>query len=136
MDEDKGEDRAELATILDLLFRDGGLEEPTEGDEPVYAISVVAELVGVHAQTLRHYERIGLIVPARSSGNVRRYSGRDVRRLRAIVRLRSEHGLSLTGVEALMDLRRRIEDLEAEVEDLRREMRLFRGFLLEDRGGR
>jgi len=129
----------DLRDILDILF---GGSDPEAGalggldDEPVYVISVAAELVGVHAQTLRHYERLGLVEPARSSGNIRRYSPRDVHRLRIIVRLTAEHGLNLAGVEAIMNLRQRIETLEDELDRLRAEMRVIRGYLLEDQRAR
>ncbi len=101
--------------------------------EPVYVISIVADMVGVHAQTLRHYERVGLVVPARSDGNIRLYSQRDVERLTAIVKLVNELGLNLAGVEAILNLRRRIEELQHEVDDLEAELRAWRGYLLEDR---
>jgi MerR family transcriptional regulator/heat shock protein HspR len=105
-------------------------------DEPVYVISVVADMVGVHAQTLRHYERVGLVVPARSNGNIRLYSEKDVERLTAIVRLTNELGLNLAGVEAILKLRRRIDELQREVDELEAELRAWRGYLLEDRRAR
>lgn len=101
-------------------------------DEPVYVISVVATLVGVHAQTLRHYERQGLIEPARSGGRVRLYSDRDVERLRLIIYLSSELGINLAGVEQILEMRDRIEQLEGQVSDLQADMRMVRGYLLED----
>ncbi|MDQ4131548.1 MAG: MerR family transcriptional regulator, partial [Actinomycetota bacterium] len=67
-------------------------------NEPVYVISVAAALAGVHPQTLRAYERFGLITPRRSSGNVRRYSQRDIQRLEEIQRLTQREGLNLAGV--------------------------------------
>lgn len=123
--------------ILALLFDQELHAPPPEvSDTPVYVISVAAELVGVHAQTLRNYERLGLVEPARSAGNIRLYSARDVHRLRTIVRLAAEYGVNLAGIEVIMDLRRRIEALEADLDRLRAEMRLIRGYLLEDRRGR
>ena len=71
-------------------------------DEPCYVISVAARLVNLHPQTLRYYEREGLIEPARSSGNVRLYSTRDIERLRRIVRLTGELGINLAGVEVIV----------------------------------
>jgi MerR family transcriptional regulator/heat shock protein HspR len=94
---------------------------------------VAAELVGVHAQTLRHYERVGLVVPARSNGNIRLYSQRDVERLTAIVLLTNELGLNLVGVAAIMRMRRRIEELQSQIDELESELRSWRGYLLEDR---
>jgi MerR family transcriptional regulator/heat shock protein HspR len=102
-------------------------------DEPVYVISVTAERVGVHAQTLRHYERIGLVAPKRSGGNIRLYSERDVERLRLIVRLTGELGVNLAGVEVILNMRRRMKELQSEIERLRADLRAERGYLLEDR---
>jgi MerR family transcriptional regulator, heat shock protein HspR len=121
---------------LASLYREVLLESLDASPDPVYVISVAAQLVGVHAQTLRHYERLGLIVPARSGGGIRLYSARDVTRLRAIVRLTEELGLNLAGVEVLLNLHQRINALEGEVDALRAELRMMRGYLLEDRGGR
>jgi MerR family transcriptional regulator/heat shock protein HspR len=120
--------RGEQARLLRDLVRQS-LE--ASGD-PVYVISVAAALVGVHAQTLRHYERLGLIEPARSGGNIRLFSERDVVRLRSIVRLTDELGLNLAGVEVLLGLHQRIAELEREVEGLKAELRQLRGYLLED----
>ena len=102
--------------------------------EAVYVISVTAQLVGVHAQTLRHYERLGLVAPARTSGGMRLYSARDVARLKAVARLTDELGLNLAGVEVLLNFHQRLADLESEVDGLRAELRVMRGYLLEDRG--
>lgn len=94
-------------------------------DEPVYAISVAAELTGCHPQTLRAYEREGLVSPQRSAGNVRRYSDRDVARLREIQRLTQDEGLNLAGVRKVLELRdamtavrRRAARLETELDAL------------------
>ncbi|MDH4352582.1 MAG: MerR family transcriptional regulator, partial [Actinomycetota bacterium] len=81
-------------------------------DAPVFVISVVAELTGMHAQTLRQYDRLGLVNPQRTAGGGRRYSTRDVERVREIQRLSSE-GVGLSGIQ-------RILDLENEVDALRR----------------
>ncbi len=98
-------------------------------DEPVYVISVAAELADVHPQTLRAYERSGLVSPRRSAGNVRRYSERDVERLREVQRLTSE-GLNLAGVKMVLELReavaaaqRRAALLEQELERLSARLR-------------
>ncbi len=88
----------------------------------VYVISVAAELSGLHPQTLRQYDRLGLVSPGRSSGRGRRYSARDIARLREVARLSQEEGVNLAGVKRILDLensndalRERIADLEAEL---------------------
>lgn len=78
----------------------------------VYVISVVADLAGMHPQTLRMYERRGLIEPKRTSGNSRRYSDRDVQMLRRIHELTHKHGLNLEGVRTVMDLEAQVERLQ------------------------
>jgi MerR family transcriptional regulator/heat shock protein HspR len=119
--------------LLVDLFAEEEPDRRRPRDEPVYVISVAAELVGAHAQTLRHYERVGLIIPRRSSGNIRLYSDRDVERLRAIVRLTGELSVNLAGVELILEMRERMERLQDELDGLRREMRQLRGYVLEDR---
>ena len=88
----------------------------------VYVISVAAELAGVHPQTLRIYERKGLIDPARTVGGSRRYSDRDIRRLERIHDL-TEAGLNLEGVKRVMDLEDEVERLHKEIARLRQEAR-------------
>ena len=87
-------------------------------ERAVYVISVAAELAGMHPQTLRQYDRLGLVSPARASGHGRRYSHRDVERLRRVQAL-SQEGVNLEGI-------RRILDLELRLEALARENRLLR----------
>lgn len=84
---------------------------------PVFAISVVAQLTGMHPQTLRQYDRVGLVTPVRTSGGGRRYSARDVERLREIQHLSGE-GIGLTGVKRILDLERLSEQLQARVREL------------------
>ena len=91
----------------------------TPDREPLFAISVVARLVGLHAQTLRMYERMGLVEPARSAGNVRRYSQADVERLRQVVRMVEELGVNLAGAQVALGLLRQIEELRAELDETR-----------------
>jgi MerR family transcriptional regulator/heat shock protein HspR len=88
----------------------------------VYVISVAAELAGVHPQTLRIYERKGLLEPARTEGGSRRYSDEDIRVLRRIQELTDE-GLNLAGVKRVLELEERVARLEAELEEARREAR-------------
>jgi MerR family transcriptional regulator/heat shock protein HspR len=87
----------------------------TTRDEPCYIISVAARLVNMHPQTLRYYERLGLIEPSRSSGKIRLYSARDVERLRQIHSYVDDLGVNLAGVEILMSLTERIAEMEAEI---------------------
>ncbi len=82
----------------------------------MYVISVAAKMVGLHPQTLRHYESLGLVVPERSQGNIRLYSPADVERLHQINRLTHEPGINLAGVEVILDLRERLERLQFEIE--------------------
>ena len=97
------------------------LLEP-DSDEPCYAISVVARMVKVHAQTLRYYERLGMLEPARSPGNVRIYSPRDVRRLQRIKSLMDDLGINLAGVEVIMRMSVRMVEMEKELQRLRAEL--------------
>src|SRR6266545_4971142 len=80
-----------------------------DADRAVYIISVAAELGGVHPQTLRIYERKGLLRPARTAGNTRRYSNRDIERLRTIQRLTQVEGLNLAGVRMIVEMEDEIE---------------------------
>ena len=84
-------------------------------DEPCFVISVAARIVGVHAQTLRHYERVGLIWPSRTGGRQRLYSMADIDRLRRLKTLTEDMGLNLAGAEVALKLMNRIEELEGEV---------------------
>lgn len=92
-------------------------------DEPCYLISVAARLVGMHVQTLRYYERAGLVEPSRSKGNIRLYSPRDIERLRHVKRLMEDLGVNLAGAEVILRMRDRIEQLEREREGLRELLR-------------
>jgi MerR family transcriptional regulator, heat shock protein HspR len=92
-------------------------------DRPRYMISVAAELVGMHPQTLRMYEQKGLVTPKRTAGNTRLYSETDLERLRLIQRLTTELGLNLAGVEAVLDLEEQLQRMQAQLERLEREMR-------------
>jgi len=91
--------------------------------EPCYVISVVARMLGVSAQTLRYYEREGLIEPSRSRGRVRLYSQRDVERLRQIKTLMNDLGVNLAGVEVILRLNQRIAEMERQIEEMELEIR-------------
>ena len=86
---------------------------------PVFAIAAAAELAEMHPQTLRQYDRIGLVSPQRTRGNTRRYSLHDVQQLREVARLSSE-GLSLEGIRRVLQLEDRVRELEGHVRDLER----------------
>ena len=84
-------------------------------DEPCFVISIASRMVGLHAQTLRYYERVGLIWPSRSVGRQRLYSPADIERLRRIKTFTDEMGMNLAGAEVALKLVERIEELENEV---------------------
>lgn len=84
-------------------------------DEPIYVISVAARLVEMHPQTLRYYERAGLLKPIRSTGKIRLYSQREIERLQKIARLTNELGVNLAGVEIIIDLTERLEKMQEEI---------------------
>jgi MerR family transcriptional regulator, heat shock protein HspR len=92
-------------------------------ERPRYMISVAAELVGMHPQTLRIYEAKGLVTPQRTAGNTRLYSDADLERLRLINRLTQELGLNLAGVEHVIRLEEQIRRMQRTMERLEREMR-------------
>jgi MerR family transcriptional regulator/heat shock protein HspR len=91
-------------------------------DRALYIISVAAELAGVHPQTLRIYERKGLLNPARTAGNTRRYSDRDIARLRAIQKLTQEQGVNLAGVRMIVELQGEIDRMRERMERMAREL--------------
>jgi len=92
-------------------------------DRPRYMISVAADLVGMHPQTLRMYEQKGLVRPKRTAGNTRLYSEADLERLHLIQRLTTQLGLNLAGVEAVLDLEEQLQRMHARMERLELEMR-------------
>ncbi|WP_300361018.1 helix-turn-helix transcriptional regulator [Hydrogenimonas sp.] len=91
-------------------------------DEPVYLISVVAQLLNIHPQTLRQYEREGLIEPSRTEGRMRLYSQRDIDRIKMILRLTRELGVNLAGVDIIMQLKEKIDAMQKEIDSLREEL--------------
>ena len=99
-------------------------------DEPCYVISVAARMVGLHAQSLRNYERIGLIRPGRSRGRVRLYSDADIQHVRNIQRLVQDLGVNLAGVEVIMNMRGRMQRMEHEMDLLRQELQTYRDRVL------
>ena len=91
-------------------------------DEPCFVISVAARMVGVHAQTLRYYERVGIIMPSRTGGRQRLYSLADLERLRRVKEFTDDMGLNLAGAEVALKLLARIEGLEEQVKRLNGEL--------------
>jgi MerR family transcriptional regulator/heat shock protein HspR len=103
-------------------------------DKPLYVISVAAELVDMHPQTLRLYERKGLIEPSRSAGKTRLYSQRNIEQLQEIRRLTQELGVNLAGVEEIIRLRQRLDEMQGRIEE--RIGSIQRRLQLEMRGAR
>ncbi|MEV0791415.1 helix-turn-helix transcriptional regulator [Kribbella sp. NPDC050459] len=92
---------------------------PTWDDRtPIYVISVAAQLAGMHPQTLRQYDRLGLVVPSRASGRGRRYSAYDVAKLRYVQHLSQEEGVNLAGIRHILALQSEVEDLRKRVNQL------------------
>lgn len=91
-------------------------------ERAVYIISVAAELAGVHPQTLRMYERRGLLAPKRTSGNTRRYSERDIARIQMIQELTQREGISLAGVRLFIEMREQLARMQRRTEELEREL--------------
>jgi MerR family transcriptional regulator/heat shock protein HspR len=104
------------------------LKGPPPHDEttPVYVISVAAQLAGMHPQTLRSYDRLGLVSPGRSAGRGRRYSHRDVLLLREVQRLSQAEGVNLEGIRRILALGEEVAVLQAQVLELRRELEILR----------
>ena len=98
-----------------------------DSDDPRYVISIAARMVGVHVQTLRYYERAGLIEPSRSLGNTRIYSTRDVNRLVRIKSLIDDLGVNLAGVDVILRMAARMEKMETEMRAIKAEMSRLRG---------
>ncbi|SDD91635.1 MerR family transcriptional regulator, heat shock protein HspR [Glycomyces harbinensis] len=121
---------------IEIAFRQrvpGG--EDIDFDAKILAISAAAEMAGMHPQTLRQYDRLGLVEPARTPGGGRRYSARDVLRLREIQRLSQDEGVNLAGIKRIMDLEREVHAVRAEaaarIEGLAEELRRARAQLAE-----
>lgn len=91
-------------------------------DEPVYLISVVATMLDIHPQTLRQYEREGLVQPSRTQGRMRLYSQRDIERMKLILRLTRQMGVNLAGVDVVLQLKEQIDEMQKEIDQLREEL--------------
>ena len=98
-------------------------------EDPVFVISVAAQLAGMHAQTLRQYDRLGLVSPSRTRGGGRRYSARDVARLREVQRLSQDEGISLAGIQRILELENQVVALQSRVGELTVEVERARAAL-------
>ena len=97
-----------------------------KNSQACYVISVAAKLVDIHPQTLRHYERLGLIRPSRSDGRIRLYSDNDIERLQQIRRLSEDLGVNLAGVDVILNLTEKIREMERELAGLQGELARLR----------
>lgn len=97
-----------------------------DNDEPCYVISIVAKTLGVHAQTLRYYEKVGLVEPSRSQGRIRLYSNRDIERLRLARTLMDDLGVNVAGVDIILRLKEHMASLEAELAEAKAEIKRLR----------
>jgi len=88
-------------------------------DEPVYLISIVSSMLDIHPQTLRQYERDGLIKPSRTQGRVRLYSQRDIDKMKMILRLTRDLGVNIAGIDVILRLKEQMEYMEQEIESLK-----------------
>ena len=97
-------------------------DDALRDDDPIYVISIAARLVGMHQQTLRYYERAGLIEPKRTVGNIRMYSNRDIQRIRQIQRWMEDFGVNLAGAEIMLRMTEQMRSLREELDSVRREL--------------
>ncbi|GGZ81280.1 heat shock protein transcriptional repressor HspR [Streptomyces echinoruber] len=99
---------------------DGRRRNPYEltEDTPVYVISVAAQLSGLHPQTLRQYDRLGLVSPDRTAGRGRRYSARDIELLRQVQQLSQDEGINLAGIKRIIELENQVAQLKAQIAEL------------------
>jgi len=100
-----------------------------ERDEPLYVISIAAQILDIHPQTLRYYERAGLIQPSRTPGNIRLYSQEDIERLQLIQRLIEDLGVNLAGVEVILNMRAQMRQMEEQMQRLAEEVQRLRQLL-------
>ncbi|HEV8557129.1 MAG TPA: helix-turn-helix transcriptional regulator [Actinophytocola sp.] len=99
-----------------------GLPPGADEDTPMFVISVAAQLSGLHAQTLRGYDRLGLVSPGRTSGGGRRYSMRDIALLREVQRLSQDEGVNLAGIKRIIELEHEVDALHSQVAALTQEL--------------
>jgi MerR family transcriptional regulator, heat shock protein HspR len=101
-------------------------KHPKRDDARTFLISVAAELAGMHAQTLRTYDRLGLVTPRRTSGGGRRYSQHDVDLLREVQRLSQDEGVNLAGIKRIIELTNQVEALQARLKEMADEIAVLR----------
>ena len=94
-------------------------------EEPLFLISVVAKILSIHPQTLRQYEREGLVEPSRTDGRMRLYSQKDVDRVKMILRLTRDLGVNLAGVDVILQLKEKMDEFETTIEELRARLDAF-----------
>jgi len=105
---------------------------PDWESKPRYVISIAARIIGIEAHTLRYYERLGLVQPERSGGNIRLYSEEDIDRLRHIKTLMSDCGVNLAGVEVALTLMQRMKEMQDQLEEMERKFREMADASVED----
>jgi MerR family transcriptional regulator, heat shock protein HspR len=98
-----------------------------EQNEPRYVISIAAKILGIQTHTLRYYERIGIVEPSRSQGNIRLYSERDLEQLRHVKTLIEDLGVNLAGAEVIIRMAQQISQLQHRIQELEEEIRRFKG---------
>lgn len=103
-------------------FGAGPLGPGADEETPVFVISVAAQLSGLHAQTLRSYDRLGLVSPGRATGGGRRYSARDIAVLREVQRLSQEEGVNLAGIKRIIELENQVDALRSRITELMDEL--------------
>jgi MerR family transcriptional regulator/heat shock protein HspR len=103
-------------------------------DAPVFVISVAAQLAGMHAQTLRQYDRLGLVTPGRTVGGGRRYSARDVALLREVQRLSQDEGVNLAGIKRIIELESHVDALQLRVAELLDQLAVAQAEVMRHRG--
>jgi len=96
--------------------------------DPRYVISIAAGMLGIQTHTLRYYERIGIIEPPRSKGNIRLYSERDIARLRQVKTLMDDLGVNLAGIQVILRIMQRMNELQHQMEELESELDKLRGY--------
>lgn len=101
-------------------------KNPKDGESRTFLISVAAELAGMHAQTLRTYDRLGLVSPRRTSGGGRRYSLHDVELLRQVQHLSQDEGVNLAGIKRIIELTSQVEALQSRLQEMAKELAVLR----------